>query len=131
MAEPSPTGGTGPTRAYLEALREGRLVYQRCGQCSAAVFPPRVLCPVCSADALAEQPSRGAGTVYSASTLTPRDEDAYTVVLVDLDEGFRVMSAVAAAGAPIGARVRLTPQPADDPAGEPRLVAVLEEASDG
>lgn len=128
MADPA--GEVGPTRRYLDALREGRLVYQRCGQCSAAVFPPRVLCPVCSADVLAWEPSRGAGTVYSASTLTPRDEDPYTVVLVDLDEGVRVMSAVAGAGAPIGSRVRLTARPPDDPAGEPRLVAVLEGTPD-
>lgn len=125
MAEPARVGDVGPTRRYADALREGRLEYQRCEQCSAAVFPPRVLCPVCSADELAWQPSRGAGAVYSASTLTPRDEDPYTVVLVDLDEGFRVMSTVAGATAPIGSRVHLTPQPADDPAGEPRLVAVL------
>ncbi|MFD2090741.1 Zn-ribbon domain-containing OB-fold protein [Blastococcus deserti] len=128
MADPAATEDVGPTRRYLEALREGRLVYQRCGQCTAAVFPPRVLCSVCSADALDWQPSEGAGTVYSASTLTPRDEDPYTVVLVDLDEGFRVMSAVAGTSAPLGSRVQLVPQPADDPAGEPRLVAVLEGA---
>ncbi|WNV76634.1 Zn-ribbon domain-containing OB-fold protein [Geodermatophilus sp. DSM 44513] len=126
-----PTGEIGPTRQYLDALREGRLVYQRCEQCSAAVFPPRVLCPVCSADVLAWQPSEGAGTVYSASTLTPRDEDPYTVVLVDLDEGFRAMSAVAGTTAPIGSRVRLTARPADDATGEPRLVAVLDGVRDG
>jgi uncharacterized protein len=136
VADPAPAGevGTagemGPTASYLGALREGRLVYQRCRHCSAAVFPPRVLCPVCSADELAWEPSGGAGTVYSASTLSPRDEEPYTVVLVDLDEGFRVMSAVAGAGAAIGARVRLTAQPGDDPAGEPRLVAALEGTPD-
>jgi uncharacterized OB-fold protein len=126
VADPTPEGDVGPSRRYLETLREGRLVYQRCEQCSAAVFPPRVLCPVCAAEALRWEPSAGAGTVYSASTLTPRDEDPYTVVLVDLDEGFRVMSVVAGASAPLGSRVQLTAEPTDDPAGEPRLVAALE-----
>lgn len=136
MAEPAPAGEVdptaerGPTASYLGALREGRLVYQRCGRCSAAVFPPRLLCPVCSADELVREPSAGAGTVYSASTLNPRDEEPYTVVLVDLDEGFRVMSAVAGTGVPVGARVRLTAQPDDDAAGEPRLVAALEGTPD-
>lgn len=131
MADPTPPAGdVGPSRRYVEALRAGRLIHQRCEQCSAVVFPPRVLCPVCSGAELAWQPSRGTGTVYSASTLSPRDEAPYTVVLVDLDEGFRVMSAVAGPTAPIGSRVQLTPQPAEDPAGEPRLVAVLVGASD-
>jgi uncharacterized OB-fold protein len=130
VGEPTTDTDIGPTRRYFDALREGLLTYQRCEGCSAAVFPPRVLCPVCSADALAWQPSAGVGTVYSASTLTPRDEEPYTVVLVDLDEGFRVMSAVATVDAPIGARVRLTAQSADGSAGEPRLVAVLDGAPD-
>lgn len=120
-------GDVGPSRRYQEALREGRLIYQRCERCSSAVFPPRVLCPVCSAEALHWESSTGAGVVYSASTLTPRDEDSYTVVLVDLDEGFRVMSVVAGKSAPLGSRVQLTAQPADEPTGEPRLVAVLSE----
>ncbi|MGY2082775.1 Zn-ribbon domain-containing OB-fold protein [Blastococcus sp. SYSU DS0539] len=130
MADPAAAGDVGPSRHYFEALRAGRLLYQRCERCSSAVFPPRVLCPVCSADVLRWEPSAGAGTVYSASTLSPRDEAAYTVVLVDLDEGFRVMSVVDGPHAPLGARVRLTPQPVDGPAGDARLVAVVEGAPD-
>jgi uncharacterized OB-fold protein len=133
VGEPTPPGtqdDVGPTRRYQDALCQGRLEHQRCGQCGLAVFPPRVLCPLCSAEALHWKPSAGAGTVYSASTLAPRDEDPYTVVLVDLDEGFRVMSVIAGAHAPLGARVRLTAQPPADPAAEPRLVAVLASGPD-
>lgn len=130
MADPTTAGDIGPSRYYFEALRAGRLVHQRCERCSSAVFPPRVLCPVCSSDVLRWETGAGAGTVYSASTLTPRDEDPYTVVLVDLDEGFRVMSVVAGTSAPLGARVRLTPQPVEGPAGDVRLVAVVEGGSD-
>ncbi len=79
------------------------LHFQRCGDCQAAVHPPRVLCPRCGGRDLAWQQSAGRGTVYSATTIHTR-EDAYGLCLVDLDEGLRVM----AAGAPeIGARVEL------------------------
>lgn len=115
----------GPTRRFEESLQQGRLAYQRCTSCSSAVFPPRVLCHVCGSDALVWQVSDGAGTVYSASTLSPRDADSYTVVLVDLDEGFRVMSVVAGAEAPLGHRVQVAAQPSDDAGSEPRLVSVL------
>jgi uncharacterized OB-fold protein len=127
VSDPTSEGpeDVGPTRRYQDGLRLGRITYQRCESCSAAVFPPRVLCHVCSSQALRWESSAGAGTLYSASTLTPRDEHPYTVVLVDLDEGFRVMSTVAGTEAPLGGRVQLSAQPAGDPPGEPRLVAVL------
>jgi len=128
VVDPSPAGArdTGPSLRFQNELRAGRLAYQRCTGCSSAVFPPRVLCPVCSTGVLAWEVSSGAGTVYSASTLTPRDRQSYTVVLVDLDEGFRVMSVVAGPHAPLGGRVRVRAHVPDDPAGEPRLLTLVE-----
>lgn len=120
----------GPARRFQESLREGRLTYQRCSSCASALFPPRVLCPVCSSELLDWQVSAGAGAVYSASTLTPRDGDPYTVVLVDLDEGFRVMSVVAQAQAPLGHRVHVQAQATDDSAADPLLVTVLVDVPD-
>jgi hypothetical protein len=80
------------------------LHFQRCGACSAAVHPPRVLCPGCGGRELAWERSAGAGEVYSSSDVHTR-EGVYNVVLVDLDEGLRVMSTVAP-GVAIGTRVR-------------------------
>jgi hypothetical protein len=80
------------------------LHYQRCGACSAAIHPPRPLCFVCGSRDLAWEESAGAGTVYSSSDLHRRDEEPYNVSLVDLDEGYRVMSTVAV-GVAIGTRV--------------------------
>ena len=80
------------------------LHYQRCSSCSAAVHPPRILCPVCGGRDLAWERSRGEGEVYSASDVHTR-EGVHNVALIDLDEGYRVMSTVAV-GVAIGTRVR-------------------------
>ena len=62
------------------------------------------MCPVCGSRDLAWEESRGQGTVYSSSDLhTPAE--TYNVSLVDLDEGYRVMSTVEV-GVAIGTRVR-------------------------
>lgn len=131
MAEPAAPDQVAPAHAFQEWLQQGRFCYQRCESCASAVFPPRVLCPVCSSVALVWETSTGAGTVYSASTLSPRDADPYTVVLVDLDEGFRVMSVVAGAEAPLGHRVQVAAQPWHDSTAGARLVTVLVEAPHG
>jgi uncharacterized protein len=41
-----------PADAYRRHLENGKLGYQRCTDCSAAVFYPRVLCPFCGSSAL-------------------------------------------------------------------------------
>lgn len=79
------------------------LHYQRCGSCDSAIHPPRPLCPLCGSRDLAMVESSGAGTVYSTSDVHTREE-TYNVSLVDLDEGYRVMSTVAV-GVAIGTRV--------------------------
>jgi uncharacterized OB-fold protein len=68
--------------------------YQRCEDCGAAIHPRRVACPVCGSRRLADAHSAGAGVVYSTTTVHAR-EGLRNVVIVDLDEGFRVMSEVA------------------------------------
>ena len=98
-----------PATTYLRYLEDGKLAYQRCADCSAAVFYPRVLCPVCGSGALEWRESEGRGTVYATTAVHSRDRDLRNVVLVDLDEGFRMMSrveGVPAEAVEIGARVR-------------------------
>lgn len=80
------------------------LHFQRCRSCGAAVHYPRVLCPLCGSTELGWERSAGEGTVYSTTTVFTRDGE-YDVSLVDLDEGYRVMTTIAG-GAEIGARVR-------------------------
>jgi uncharacterized protein len=83
---------------FWDACREHRLLIQRCSSCDAAVFYPRAICPECHADALRWQEASGLGTVYSW-TISRRaagpawaDDVPYAVVLVDLDEGCRMLS---------------------------------------
>jgi hypothetical protein len=119
---------TAPARTYAERLAEGILAYQRCAACESAVFYPRVICPVCGSTDLAWNSSAGLGTVYSVTAVSRRDDVPYTVCLVDLDEGFRMMSTVVGVPADqvrIGQRVRGW---VDTTGDEPRPVFGLEEA---
>jgi uncharacterized OB-fold protein len=82
-----------PHAVYMEGLKTKELRYQRCESCRRSVFPPRVLCPGCSTTDLSWNTSSGRGVVYSATTIQRR-EGSYNVALVDLEEGFRMMSRV-------------------------------------
>jgi uncharacterized protein len=79
-----------------EHLARGEIAYQVDGEGN-AVFPPRV-------GPYEWRVSAGAGTVYATTTVHRRGEEPYDVSLIDLDEGFRVMSRVRGGGE-IGARV--------------------------
>ena len=117
-----------PVAAYRRHLENGKLAYQRCADCSAAVFYPRVLCPVCGSGALEWRESAGRGTVYATTAVHGRDRDPRNVVLVDLDEGFRMMSRVEGVPAEeveIGTRVRFEVR--QDEEDEPLAVFVREE----
>lgn len=94
---------------YRRRLGEGALTFQRCAD-GHAVFPPRPLCPTCGARELSWVESRGDATIYSATTIAPREAAPYAVVILDVDEGFRMMSRLDdddVAAASIGDRVRL------------------------
>jgi len=116
-----------PVAAYRRHLENGKLAYQRCADCSAAVFYPRVLCPVCGSGALEWRESAGRGTVYATTAVHSRDRDPRNVAIVDLDEGFRMMSRVESVPAEeveIGARVSFEVRHRDE--DEPVAVFVLE-----
>ncbi len=86
--------------------------YQRCEDCGAVIAPHRVACPVCGSRRLVDERSAGRGVVYSTTTVHAR-EGLRNVVLVDLDEGFRVMSEVAGI-APDEVRIGTRVQAGDD-----------------
>ena len=80
------------------------LHFQRCGDCGALLGYPRVLCPACGSRSLEGERSQGAGIVYSATVVHTR-EGEHGVLLVDLDEGVRVMGeGTSAIGAHVTAR---------------------------
>ncbi|MBR0800249.1 OB-fold domain-containing protein [Bradyrhizobium jicamae] len=74
------------------------IVYQICSACGARQYFRRGFCAACGASDLAEHRASGAGTVYATSLVcraaTPetRAHVPYNIVLVDTDEGFRMMA---------------------------------------
>lgn len=99
---------------FTDGLATGVLRYQRCTACGQAVTGQRFACTACGSPRLAWHDSAGTGTVWSVSTVhrAPteawRAEAPYTLVLVTLDEGPRVMGH-GVPGLAIGQRVRADP----------------------
>ena len=101
---------SGPEASWRAALAEGRFMLQRSLSDGTYVFPPRTMAPGTGADDLEWVEASGNGSVYSVTVISPKPPlEPYNVVLVDLDEGPRVMSrieGVAAADVKIGMRVQ-------------------------
>ena len=98
-----------PLAVYPGHLDKGELAYQWSPMAERAVFYPRLLCPYTGSDRLEWRLSKGLGTVYATTVTHPRDGAPYNVALIDLDEGFRLMSRVeeiAPEAVKIGMRVR-------------------------
>lgn len=105
-----------PLAIYQEHLERGELAYQVDGPDERPVFFPRVLSPVSGNTGLAWRVSGGEGTVYATTVMHYKGEAPLNLALVDLDEGFRMMSRVeglAAEEVRIGMRVRLRVLPAE------------------
>ncbi|WP_329431799.1 OB-fold domain-containing protein [Streptomyces sp. NBC_01280] len=108
---------TAPSQGYADGLAAGELRFQYCADCDEAVFYPCVLCRHCGSESLAWKVSSGLGAVYATTVLHKRGSDPYNVALIDLDEGFRMMSrveGVAAEDVAIGSRVGVTVITEDD-----------------
>lgn len=86
------------TRPYWDALRSGKLVYQRCLACAEVVFHPRAICPYCLSDRLEWCPSRGVGRIYSftvqyrAPIAEQQKDMPIALGIVELDEGFHMFT---------------------------------------
>jgi len=83
-----------PLAVYQQHLDRGELAYQWSPEANRAVFYPRVICPHTGSDRLEWRVSAGLGTVYATTVTHPRDGAPYNVALIDVDEGFRLMSRV-------------------------------------
>jgi len=87
---------TDDNAVFWDAAAAGRLVAQRCADCGRFRHPPRPMCPECHSLAVEVVDLSGRGTVYSYEILHhpqhPAFEYPLLVVLVDLDEGIRLVS---------------------------------------
>lgn len=83
---------TSPLAVFREYCEKGDLAYQVTDD-GTAVFYPRLVAPK-TGGALEWKVSKGLGTVYATTTLHPRNGEPYDVSMVDLDEGFRMMSRI-------------------------------------
>jgi uncharacterized OB-fold protein len=94
---PSPDGLTAEFYAHLAA---GELRLQRCDGCGTWRHPPRVMCGRCGSDAWRWTAPTGRGVVYTWTVthqaLVPlfADDVPYAVVVVELEEGPRLVTAV-------------------------------------
>jgi uncharacterized OB-fold protein len=106
---PVPDSDTAP---FWEGARQGELRIQRCGACGRHVFYPRALCPHCGADSPEWVVAAGRGSVYSFTIVHRtseefRSEVPFTVGLVELDEGVRMMARLDVAEPAVGMRVQV------------------------
>ena len=93
-AKPLPVP-TSETRAYWSGGAVGELRYSWCSTCSRSLFPPRAFCR-CGGET-EWRISAGLGSIHSFTVVERaplesfRADVPYTIALVDLDEGFRIM----------------------------------------
>lgn len=121
---------TSPLATYQAHLERGELAYQVTPD-GRAVFFPRVAAPG-TGQALAWRVSQGLGTVYATTVNYVRGEPPRHVALIDLDEGFRMMSRVedmAPEAVRIGLRVKLKVLPAEEGRGALPVFVSLEGAA--
>jgi uncharacterized OB-fold protein len=91
------------TRAYWAGLGRGELLLQHCRDCGHVQFYQRALCGRCLGASVEHRPASGRGAIYSFSTVyrAPsaefKDDVPYTVVLVELAEGPRMISTLVGA----------------------------------
>ena len=105
-----------PLAAYLKHLDNGELAFQ-VDPDGRPIFFPRVVSPGTGRTDLSWRVSRGVGTVHATTVVHYKGEAPLNVALIDMDEGFRLMSRVESIDAmdvKIGMRVKLRILPADD-----------------
>ena len=111
-----PPDAKSPLATYIEHLERGELAYQFSPSADTAVFYPRVIAPKTGAADLEWRVSKGLGTVYATTVVHPQKGDTYNVVLIDMDEGWRLMSRVediSPTAVKIGMRVKFRVHPAE------------------
>ena len=85
---------------WWAGLRRHELLVQECPNCRKLTHPPEPMCPHCRSMEIGWRKSSGKGKVYSYVVVHRpshpyyADKVPYPVVLVELEEGFRVVGAI-------------------------------------
>lgn len=92
------------TAFFFEAAKRRELLIQCCDRCDRLQHPPMAACRACGSLALSPRRMSGRGTLFSFTIVhapvTPPFEPPYPVILVELEEGPRVVSELH--GVPLG-----------------------------
>jgi uncharacterized OB-fold protein len=105
-----------PLGVFQAHLAKGELAYQVCLDDNKPFFYPRAYAPVTGSANLEWRVSKGLGTVYTTTAVHYKGEPPLNVAMIDLDEGFRMMSRVEdidAMQVKIGMRVKFRVHPGD------------------
>ena len=89
---PHPTPESKP---FFDALKERRLLIQRCEECGLAYYYPRPFCPACLSGRVEWEQASGRGKLYSFvinQRAAPGFVAPYIIAVVELDEGPRMMT---------------------------------------
>jgi uncharacterized OB-fold protein len=106
-----------PLGVYVEHLKKGELAYQVCKDDNKAFFYPRTIAPETGSENIEWRVSKGLGTVYSTTAVHYKGEPPLNVAMIDMDEGYRLMSRVEGIDAmdvKIGMRVKFKVNPGDE-----------------
>ena len=88
------------SEVYWRGLAEGKLLLQHCRDCGHVQLYQQAICRACNGERLEHRPASGRGTIHSYSVVyrAPgpafKDGTPYTVILVELEEGPRMISSL-------------------------------------
>lgn len=87
------------TAKFWHALDEGRFLVSKCDACGHLSFPPKRACPRCTSVVMRWREITGRGRLYSLTRVHAgpsrfAGEMPYTVGIVDLDEGVRLVTRI-------------------------------------
>jgi uncharacterized protein len=122
LPTPAPTV-TAETAPFWRAAASGELLLPRCARCERFIWYPRDFCPHCGVGDVGWVPVTGRGRIYSVTVVRraphPNYANAvpYSVAVVELDEGIRLLTNIVSPdldGLAIGQPVEAVFDPVDD-----------------
>lgn len=91
------------TKVFWQGLKDGKLLLQHCSDCGHVQYYQQAICRTCGSEKLVHRAASGRGTVFSYSVIhrAPgpafKQDVPYAVLLVELDEGPRMISSLVGA----------------------------------